>query len=185
MSVGWPEFQTAMNGCEAVLRRVPGERWNAPSPCEDWTAQDVAAHLIGAIRWGTGLIAGETGPPPASPQPITGDVFTSWQSARRGLETTITPEALERRVRWPFGEQTIDRGLGLFSLEVLVHTWDIARAAELDVALDPVLVHDHFARVQRVGHLLRGPGMYGQELPAAPEADEQDRLLAFLGRPVH
>ena len=126
-----------MGGCEDVLRRVPAKRWNAPSPCEGWTAREVAGHLIGAIRWGTGLIAGEIGPPPDTPVRISGDVFTSWRSARRGLEAVITPETLERRVRWPFGEQTVDRGLGLFSLEVVIHTWDIARAAELDVVLDP------------------------------------------------
>jgi uncharacterized protein (TIGR03086 family) len=176
-----------MDGCEGVLRGVPDDRWDSPSPCESWTARNVADHLTAEIRWGADLIVGPeqsvSAPPPARLSDDETPV-SAWESARRGLEEVCTPEALDRRVLWPFGEQSVDRGLGLFSLEVLIHTWDIARAAGLGVTLDPGLVHDHFVRLERVGHLLRGPGMYGPELPAPAGADEQDRLLAFLGRQV-
>lgn len=176
-----------MAGCEGVLRRVPDDRWGSPSPCEGWSARVVADHLIMEIRWGADLIVGNEPSALASlPAELNEDEspLGAWQSTRRRLEEVCTPETLDRRVLWPFGEQSVDSGLGLFSLEILVHSWDIARAAGLDVALDPDLVRDHFVRLQRVGHLLRGPGMYGPELRAPPEADEQQRLMAFLGRQV-
>jgi uncharacterized protein (TIGR03086 family) len=110
--------------------------------------------------------------------------IAAWDSARLEIEEACTPEVLERRVRWPFGEYTVERGFGLFSLEVLIHTWDIAQAGAIDVTLDTNLVHDHFARLQRVGHMLRGPGMYGPEIAPPLNAAEQERLLAFLGRQV-
>jgi uncharacterized protein (TIGR03086 family) len=140
-------------------------------------------HLVGGLRWATGLVDGSAGPLPVSPTAIEGeDPVTAWKSARQQLVTACTAEVLERRVPWPFGEQTVDRGLGLFSLEVAIHTWDIARASGLDVTLDPELVHFHLTRLRPVGDYLRGPGMYGPELVAPPEASEQDQLLAFLGR---
>jgi uncharacterized protein (TIGR03086 family) len=175
-----------MDGCEGVLRRVRDDRWDSPSPCEGWSGRDVADHLITEIRWGADLIVGDGRSVSAlvASESDDDDPLVAWQSAHRRLEDVCTPEALDRRVVWPFGQQSVDRGLGLFSLEVLVHTWDIARAADLEVTLDPGLVHDHYVRLQRVGHLLRGPGMYGPELPAPSHAGEQDRLMAFLGRRV-
>jgi uncharacterized protein (TIGR03086 family) len=178
-------FRSAIDGCEEVLQRVPEDRWDSPSPCEGWSARDVAGHLIVELHWAADLIGGNEDLVPASLASELGNNESPvrvWQSARNRLEKGCTPEALHRIVHWPFGDKSVDSGLGLFSLEVLVHTWDIARAAGLDVILDPDLVRDHFARLERIGHLLRGPGMYGPERSAHPEADEQNRLMAFLGR---
>lgn len=183
MMLGWGAFQRAMDEFEEVLRRVPDDQWDSPSPCEGWSGRDVASHLTTEIEWGTDLILENVHSGPAGSTKDESPV-EAWESARRRLEGVCTPEALERRVVWPFGEQSADRGLGLFSLEVLIHTWDLAKSAGLNVTLDPDLVHDHFDRLQRVGHLLRGPGMYGPELSALPDTDEQGRLLAFLGRQV-
>jgi uncharacterized protein (TIGR03086 family) len=186
VTLGWDAFERAMDGCKEVLRQVPAGRWVSPSPCEGWSARDVTDHLIAEIRWGADLVVGNEGSVPSAPvESNDGEApVVAWEMARRRLEEVCTPQALDRQVRWPFGEQSVERGLGLFSLEILIHTWDIARAAGLDVTLDPDLVHVHLLRLQRVGHLLRGPGMYGPELPAPPDADEQQRLLSFLGRKV-
>jgi uncharacterized protein (TIGR03086 family) len=185
MAVGWDAFIRAMDGFEGVLQCVPNDRWASPSPCEGWSARDVAGHLIVEIHWGADLIVGNERLVTSSleselksDEPPIG----AWKSARSRLEDVCTPERLQRSVHWPFGDKSVDGGLGLFSLEVLVHTWDIGRAGGLDVTLDRDLVHDHFARLERIGHLLRGPGMYGPQLPAPPEASEQNRLMAFLGR---
>jgi uncharacterized protein (TIGR03086 family) len=182
---GWEGFRRALDGCEDVVRGVPGERWESPSPCVGWTARDVMGHVVGGLRWAAALIRSEPGPLPALPGSIEGeDPVAAWESARRNLERACTPSALARRVQWPFGEQTVNVGLGIFSLEILIHTWDIARAAGLAVSLDPELVHEHLNRVRPRGDRLRGPGMYGPEQPAPAGAGEQDQLLAFLGRRV-
>jgi uncharacterized protein (TIGR03086 family) len=183
VELGFGAFERAMDGFEEMIRRVPDDRWDSASPCEGWSGRDVAGHVISEIHWAAALIAGTDASASAESDNYEPPV-AAWESARRRLEAVCTPESLERRVPWPFGEQSVDRGLGLFSLEILVHTWDIARSAALDVRLDPGLVHDHFVRLQRVGHLLRGPGMYGPAVAAPPDSDEQDRLLAFLGRQV-
>jgi uncharacterized protein (TIGR03086 family) len=174
-----------MDGCERVIQRVPDDRWDSPSPCDGWSARDVAGHLTVEIRWGADLIVGDEQSVPASlASQLNHDEppVLAWQSARSRLEEVCTPETLHRSVLWPFGEKSVDSGLGLFSLEVLVHTWDIAQATGLEVTLDPDLVQDHFARLERIGHHLRGPAMYGPALTAPPGADEQNRLMAFLGR---
>lgn len=64
----------------------------------------------------------------------------------------------------------------------------IGGALGLDVAemrdrrLDPGEVRRVCAQAEELGDMLRSPGAFGPEVPAPPGADEQARLLAFLGR---
>ena len=48
-------------------------------------------------------------------------------------------------------------------------------------ALDPELCRDAYVAVRAAG-LPRDSGMFGAEFPAAADADEPTRLLAFYGR---
>ena len=48
--MGLDGFVRALDGFEAVLTGVSPGRWDAPSPCRDWCAADVAGHVIGELR---------------------------------------------------------------------------------------------------------------------------------------
>ena len=189
VTTGTEAFATALDGFEGVLRDVEEHEWNSVTPCDPWTARDVAGHVIGGVRWAAALIAGsdtldtirEEGF--SNPGSLAGpDPVAAWVAARSQLRDAIETAGPEKVLSWPFGEQTVDTGLGWFSLEVLVHSWDLARAKGIDFRLDPELVHEHLVRLRPIGRYLRGPGGYGPELDAAAGADEQDQLLAFLGR---
>src|SRR5215471_6100806 len=43
-------FVRALDGFEAALAGVAPGRWDAPSPCEGWSAADVAGHVIGDLQ---------------------------------------------------------------------------------------------------------------------------------------
>ncbi len=87
------------------------------------------------------------------------------------------------QIKTPFGEMTADTFLGIIVLDALTHTWDLARATGLDDTPRPG-AGQHRLRA----HPPDGRGHPGTQLrPAleAPEgADEQTRLMAFLGRQV-
>jgi uncharacterized protein (TIGR03086 family) len=145
--------------------------------------------VIGGVRWAAGLVEdsvdidiirheGFSRPGSlAGPAPL-----AAWAAARSQLDRAVESVGPDKVVAWPFGAQSVDTGLGWFSLEVLVHTWDLASAEGSEVRLDPELVHEHLVRLRPIGRYLRGPGMYGPELEAPEGAGEQVRLLAFLGR---
>ena len=189
MTGGTGAFGRALDGFEDVLREVKEHQWALVSPCDPWTARDVAGHVIGGVRWAAALIEGsdtidairdEGFSHPGSlagPAPV-----AAWIAGRSELREALERAGTEKVLSWPFGEQTVDTGLEWFSLEVLVHTWDLARAKGSDVRLDPTLVHEHLVRLEPLGRYLRGPGIYGPELDVPAGADEQDQLLAFLGR---
>jgi uncharacterized protein (TIGR03086 family) len=176
-------FHRALDTFEGVLEAV--DRWDAPTPCAGWTARDVAGHVIGGQHELRALATGE--PPPGigrAPGRFAGtDVPQSWRAARKDCAAALTPEALRRPI--PFGamgEVPLGDLLDGYILELLIHSWDLARAAGVPCRLDPGLVHHTFATAHVLAPAMRAAGLLAPPLPAPPGADELTRLLAFLGR---
>ncbi len=65
--------------------------------------------------------------------------------------------------------------------DVMVHTWDVARAVGADDRLDPTLCAVFLAGVPDDDRLERS-GMYASPVAVAVNADAQAKLLARLGR---
>ena len=76
-------------------------------------------------------------------------------------------------------EQAVDRFL---SFDLLIHGWDLARATGQDDRMDPADVDRLAEAAKGFGDKMRGPGAFGEAVEPPPGADEQDELLAFLGR---
>ncbi len=189
MAGGTEAFVRALDGFEGVVLQFPDERWSVVTTCDPWTALDLAGHVIGAVRWASALIVGSGADHTlrrdgfSSPADLAvPDPLSAWYSARSEVSEVVDTVDPEKLVSWPFGEQTVDTGLQWFSLEVLIHTWDLAGATGNGVRLDPQLVHAHLLRLKPLSRFLRGPGGYGPELEAPIGSNEQDQLLAFLGR---
>ena len=66
--------------------------------------------------------------------------------------------------------------------DILIHTWDLARATGQDETLDPTEVRDLFAGMEPMDEFLRQSGHYGPRVDVPPEADDQTKLIAFTGR---
>ena len=65
--------------------------------------------------------------------------------------------------------------------DVLVHTWDLARAAGLPSDLDDELCVRAYAAVH-ASEFRRADGTIGEEIPVAAGASATDKLVAFYGR---
>lgn len=180
-------YLRALDGLEAVLAAVPDDRWDAPSACTEWTVRDVTGHLIWGQRqlraWATGESYDEPGAP-GTPAPgvLTGDdPLTTWRAARAATVPTLTEETLARITSITgIGDVPLAAVVTLLTTDVVTHTWDIGSALGMDVRLDPELVAVAFEWGR--ANVVRRPGFFGPELEPAADADEQTRMLAFLGR---
>lgn len=72
-----------------------------------------------------------------------------------------------------------------FLCDVLVHTWDLARATGLDETLDADAVHDMLARLNSLDDIRRASGQYGPRVAVPADAAEQTRLIAFTAPKPH
>ena len=153
--------------------------WDASSPCPGWTARDVVGHLV---EWVPGMIgdgAGVTFPP------LPDDAVAAWPVLRDALQGFLDDETFASR---PFdtphtGRHRLDAAIDQFvTTDVLLHTWDLARAAGLDEHLDPEAVAAMLPGVEAMGDALAQSGQFGAAVPAPPGADDQTRLLCLVGR---
>lgn len=181
-------YRRAQDGFDAVMAKIPADRWDGPSACSQWTLRDVAGHVIWAqhqIRaWGTGEDYAESAGAPGQPHPAvlaSGDPVPTWRAAREASVASLTEERLGRVTSIPgIGEVPLFVVVALLTSDTVTHTWDLGHGAGMDVRLDPGLVTRTFDWSRR--NVMRRPGFFGPELTPPADADEQSRMLAYLGR---
>ena len=69
-----------------------------------------------------------------------------------------------------------------FTADLLMHTWDLARATGQDETLDPERCASMLEGMEPMENLLRGSGQYGPRVEVPEDADPQTQLIAFIGR---
>lgn len=83
----------------------------------------------------------------------------------------------------PAGHFSVENAIATLCLgDILVHTWDLARATGLDETLDPDEVHGMYVGILSMDEVLRQSGHYGPRVEVPDDADEQTKLIAFTGR---
>jgi uncharacterized protein (TIGR03086 family) len=167
----------ACAGFSAVADSFVDEQWSAPTPCTDWDARALVEHVIGFHEFlllrPLGVRANRPRQGPAARWRATASVL---------FELLEAPGALDRSIELPGGGHSSARQmLGALTTDVLVHTWDLARAGGFEPNLDAELSTAALDRALRSG-LDRAEGMIGPEFAAAASADAEARLVAFYGR---
>lgn len=181
-------YRRAQDGFDAVLAAVPVNRWDAPSACAEWTVRDVAGHIVWGQNqmraWATGTEYGASTGFPGSTNPgsLAGDdPVATWREARTAADPALTPGAIGRQITVEgLGEVPLAVMVEILTNDLLIHGWDIAAGAGVAADLDAGLVSD--ATVWAHRGIVRRPGFFGAEQPAPDGADEQARLMAYLGR---
>ncbi len=69
-----------------------------------------------------------------------------------------------------------------YTNDVLMHTWDLARATGQDERLDEERCRQLYEGMLPMDDVLRQSGQYGPKVPVPEDADWQTRLLGFIGR---
>jgi len=175
-------YRNVADGFSARTRAVPAARWDAPSPCEQWTARDVVAHLVST----TGLFMGRADVELPEGPSVEEDPVGAWETARGAAQTALDDPAIAgREYDTPMGRTTLESTMGKFGVgDVLVHTWDLARATGLDERLDAEECHRLLAAMEPNDAKMRQGTAFGPRVDCPDDADEQTRLLAFTGRRV-
>ena len=121
--------------------------------------------------------------PPVIP-PVDDDPVAAWFALDRALQAALAdPVVAATEFDSPAGRHTVEAAIDIFGTsDILVHTWDLARAVGLDEALDPDEVHNLLQGMEPMDAVLRDSGHFGPRVDVPADADEQTRLIAFTGR---
>jgi uncharacterized protein (TIGR03086 family) len=181
-------FEKVAAGFTARVEAVPADRWERPAPCDGWVARDVVRHLVEWLSppgFLLGTFGVETGPIPS----VDAEPAAAWAVVRAAIQGALEDPAVATRVEdcGPPGRLSLEAAVDMTCTpDVLVHTWDLARAAGLDERLDPDEVRRQLAAVEamppEVDAAMRRSGHFGPRVAVDDGADDQTRLLAFMGR---
>ncbi len=164
----------------ATVQAVPPDSWGNDSPCDGWTAADVLRHVVDSER---GLL-GRTGIDVPDGPSVDGDRVGAWTHTRDLVQAVLDDPVRTGTEYEAFGRTTtVGATFATFmSVDLVVHRWDIARAAGVDEVIPSADLALARAFAEQMGDLARTSGAFGPALPEPAGADDQTRLLALLGR---
>ena len=173
-------YRVVSSGFNAAVMAVTPDKWEAQSPCEQWTARDVVAHVVEGHR---GVIASVRGGE-SEALGADEDPKQAWEDASRAIdEITGDPEAAAKEMDGPTGKMPAGDIIGRFvTMDTLVHTWDLARTIGADERLDEDSVRRAYEALKPMDAVIRQPDVFGPKLEPPAGADLQTEFLFFLGR---
>ncbi len=175
-------FRRVADAFDRVVQSVPADRWDAPSPCDEWMAIDIVEHVAS-----TQLVLLSQQPfAPSVEIDVAADPVGAWPVVRGLVQAALDdPASCDHAYDGFFGPTTFGATIDSFyALDLVVHTWDLATAAGLDElrAIDVAEMSAVVASLAPLRDNMRQPGLFGPEIEVGADADEQTRFLAFLGR---
>jgi uncharacterized protein (TIGR03086 family) len=181
-------FRRVAEGLTRTIAAVPEEAWGQPSPCEGWDGREVVRHLVTWLP-GPGFLLGafgvETRPIPS----VDDDPAGAWAAVRDAIQGALDNPAIAQRVEdcGPPGRLSFAAAVEMTCTpDVLIHTWDLARAAGIDIELDAEEVARQAAGIDAmpagVDEAMRASGHFGARVDVPEDADTFSRVLAFYGR---
>ena len=181
MSHAAERFRKIAGALTARVEAVPAGAWGNPAPPEGWDARDVVRHLV---EWIPAFWSSNAGIELPTGPSVDEDPLGAWLALRDGLQALLDDAAVasqEHDLR--MGRMTVEAAVDMICTnDVFLHTWDLARATGLDETLDPDEVHAMLEGMEPMDDLLRASGHYGPRVEVPAGADEQTRLIAFIGR---
>jgi len=136
------------------------------------------------VEWVPGFFGERYGLDLGAVPSVDDDPAAAWAAVRDALQAALDdPEVAALEADGPMGRRSLeDMAAMIVVADVLVHTWDLARATGQDEALDPDEVAGMLAGMEPMDEAIRGSGQFGPRVPVPDDADTQTKLIAFTGR---
>jgi uncharacterized protein (TIGR03086 family) len=170
-----------------IVAGVKPDQLAGPTPCADWDTRALLNHTIAAVEMFDD--AAQTKPfngAIAAHDNVGDDPGVSYERRAAVLRDTLAqPNVLDRTWTMPFGEVPGVVGAGFATLELFQHGWDVARASGQQIDFDADVTRAANATAQMMpAEQVRVAGVFAAEGSCPPDASAEDRLAAFLGRPL-
>ena len=182
MSSAADEHRRIAGAFTATVAGVAPGSWELPAPPEGWVARDVVRHLV---EWFPAFLqagAGITLPPGPS---VDDDPVGAWRIQTETVQALLDDaDIADCEHDLPhIGRMSLGNAIDMiYTGDVFLHRWDLARATGQDETLDPDKCAVMLEGMLPMDEILRQSGHYGPRVHVPDDADAQTKLLAFIGR---
>ncbi len=154
-----------------VVAQVGDADWDKPTPCSEWTVRDLVEHTMSWQARGSAVFGAEVGDD------------ADWATVRPAMQSALSdPANLEGNAE-QFGGTPKQAVAGLVTADLLIHSWDLARAIDADATLPEPAVQATLMGLQRMPEpMLRSERFFAAAVEVPDDASPQDQLIGFVGR---
>jgi uncharacterized protein (TIGR03086 family) len=112
------------------------------------------------------------------------DPVGAWETMRDAIQSALDAPSIRARAHEAADNgTTLEQAVDAFGIgDVLIHTWDLARATGHDDTLDGDEVHRLLVVLDGTGRRVLQNGHFAPGVDVPADASEQDRLIALTGR---
>lgn len=173
---------------ESVAALVTAGDLSKPTPCGDWDVRQLLDHVIGGNMMAAALLGGASRDDAVAilNNAVAGDdPLAAVQDSLRAQTTAFAdPSVLEMTVHHPAMDMPGAQLLGFRVGDLLVHSWDLARAVGADESLDAEVVAVVATNIEPMRPFIGQVGMFGEGPSGTLDdtADAQTALLDLMGR---
>jgi len=178
-------YQAALAQLRPILATGSGTP-DSSTPCSEWNVQSLVNHAISVQNFAYTVLGPGT-PDPASmsnvdhPFPSEG-AEAALISITDKVLATIKEIDLAETVETPFGAMPGGQFIMVPITDMIVHTWDIAKATGQNTTLDAGLSELGYNVLVNVVEGARANGAFGPEVTVPASSSFQDRMLGLSGR---
>lgn len=179
------QTRTAIAGLTPLVHATRASQLDDATPCDKWAVRDLLNHLVGGGHMFATSLNGETLDMSTAPADLLGtDHAAAFDAAIAAFNAALDNTAdLSKMVTLPFGTIPADVALRVAAADLLVHSWDLARATgqSFNPPEDLVLAATPFY-LDFIQPPLRAMGLFAEEVNVSADASPLDKLVAYAGR---
>ncbi len=155
--------------------------WHAQTPCADWDAAQLLAHVVTAQR---DFAANNGREVPLFDGSRSMDRRVQWIKHTAAMEALAGDRTfINQTMSTALGQSTVgDALLRFHGFDLVVHRWDLGRSQGIDVRFSDVELDRLEAALDAFGERAYTAGVFADPVPVAEDASRQDRILARMGR---
>lgn len=178
-------FTETLEHLDRTVFAIGPTDWCNPTPCPAWTVRDLLGHVVGELAWVPPLLAGRTVAEVrgrVASDLLGDDPIGAWERASAHADRAVRDTDVAQLVDTTRGPIPAGEYVTEVFADLLVHTWDLARALGTGDRLPNELVQQCAAWFASVEGTWREAAIIGDRAVTDPEADAQTQLLAAFGR---
>lgn len=179
------QARAAVAGLTPLVHATKASQLTNATPCDKWAVRDLLNHIVGGGYMFATCLSGGTVDPASAPSDLVGDDHVAaWDAAMAAFSSALDATTdLSAPATLPFGTMPADVALRVAAADLLVHSWDLARATgqQFDPPADFIASIDPFYH-QFLQPEVRAMGLFAEAVNVPDDASALDRLVSFAGR---
>ena len=176
----------AVGPTHQVVANIRKDQLEDPTPCAEWNVSAVLDHLIGGCITFAAGVRGEVSGAIGESGNLGEDHVESFRTAsQETLDAVREPGALDKDVKFPWGDTPAPVALHLALADMTIHGWDLAKATGQDFQPEEDIAEAVYGfmstAMEPSGQMPRGTA-FGPPVEVGADASAVDRMLAYGGR---